>query len=182
MERWTIVEFSAVWRSTAYWRHTYESQVWQLLIYYLLAQNIPFFVCCSVIMEVGFVNISPLPAGKALRVVIKEGAGRIRKKGFLFHVPVCLAHQIFTGHNFPHTWLLLWKAILDPSSWSLMWPTAARSFHRISCDGFSMECCGRGRHSWTSSLTTFLGDFIVLSEAWHQHEDCFPQHLQRTDF
>lgn len=50
-----------------------------------------FFVRCSAIMEVVFVNISPLPAGRALNFVIREGAGGIREaKGFLFHVLLCL--------------------------------------------------------------------------------------------
>lgn len=39
----------------------------------LLPQNMPFLVYCSVIMELGSVNTSPLPSGEVLSVVIVQG-------------------------------------------------------------------------------------------------------------
>ena len=40
----------------------------------------------------------------------------------------------------------------------------------------------RRAHMHILSRRFFLGDLTVISEAWHQPEDCFPQHLRRTDF
>lgn len=170
------------WRSAAYWRHTYESQGWQLLISYLLAQNISFFACCSAVMEVGFINISPLPTGKALNVVIREGAGGMQEE----------------------------KGVSVPCSGVPWSPDSCRGQFRQHLAS-PLKCCARsqflklkGTHSiqqlprsfawWLQSRVLLaksrpmnkfclhsLGNFTVSPEAWHCLWMAFPS-TQRTDF
>ena len=67
VEKGTITEFSAVMTIIAYWRHNTKAKCNRCWCILPFSSNYA-LLCCSVIIEVGFVNVSPLPTGKALRV------------------------------------------------------------------------------------------------------------------
>ena len=87
----------------------------------------------------------------------------------------------FSRHSVPNTWLLERRAILELRSEALSDARQAAA-RRTSSDGFRVECYWQGAHTHILSRRFFLGDLTVISEPWHQPEDCFPQHLKRTDF
>ena len=147
------------------------------MIYYLLAQNMSSSACCSAIMEMGLVNISPLPTGRALNVVTKEGAGgTLEDKGvslpcsggpcspdssrgqFLQHLASllkgCARSQFLKLMGNPGQPAASPEPLLMASEWMLL-----------------------AKHRPMSSLSHHaLGNFTVSSEAWHLPVGGFPQH------
>lgn len=74
MEKWTIRKFATVMKSHSTLKAYSQTPRVLVLMCYLLAQNMPFLACCSVIIEAAFVNTS-LPTGTVLNVVVLEGVG-----------------------------------------------------------------------------------------------------------
>lgn len=168
VEKWKIMKFAAGMKICGTLK-TPKNPVCQLLLtYYLLAQNRPFSFCCSVIMEAAFANISSLPTGKVLSVVIMECVGGTLEEKWV-SPPRCASPGRFLQGAIslePSCFC----PVLDPSSWSSTWSTAARSLKP-------------GRHGDVKSLSySSFGWFY--SEFWGIASACgrLSPALQKADF